>query len=200
MVVLVGAESGCDGPSTSEDVVGPKQKQKILGEGIAQGAKTTLLDSSSFVVGFEEGSLWVVDLGDYACDNTPGDDSSQQALCVAPENTSLRRMNLESDEVVATVTLGCSEAGVGLGAAFGAGSVRVSTDDGVLRLDPSTNQITHKIPVPASGLAFGEGAIWATSIHDGMVSRIEPTTNEVVKKIEASNGGASDMTVGKGAV
>jgi streptogramin lyase len=84
----------------------------------------------------------------------------------------------------------------------GAGSVWVSSGyydmfpapkrgpgDVVFRIDPRTNRVVDRIPVdPPTGLAFGHGSVWATSIYYGTVSRIDPQTGEVVAKIEVGRG------------
>ena len=158
-------------------------------------------DGPVSVAGFGAGSLWVTDLGDYRCDDTPGVEGS----CSGPKEVSLKRLNPETREVVATIPLRGTE---GVSMAFGAGDAWISYDNylrpsesGVLRLDAQTNEITHRIPVEApSGVAFGEGSLWVTSLQAGTVLRVDPETNEVAEEIQVSGGGASDVAVGKGAV
>jgi DNA-binding beta-propeller fold protein YncE len=61
--------------------------------------------------------------------------------------------------------------------------------DVVFRVDPQTNRVVDRIPVdPPSGLAFGHGSVWATSISYGTVSRIDPQTDKVVAKIKVGRG------------
>ena len=113
----------------------------------------------------------------------------------------LRRMDPQTGEVVATIPLkGLNDAFTQV--AFGAGSVWVSSGyyemgpapkrypgDVVFRVDPQTNRVVDRIPVdPPSGLAFGHGSVWATSISYGTVSRIDPQTDKVVAKIKVGRG------------
>src|SRR5829696_7064296 len=115
--------------------------------------------------------------------------------------TFLWRLDPRTGEVVATIPLkGLNDAFTQV--AFGAGSVWVSSGyyemgpapkrypgDVVFRVDPQTNRVVDRIPVdPPSGLAFGHGSVWATSISYGTVSRIDPQTDKVVAKIKVGRG------------
>ena len=79
------------------------------------------------------------------------------------------------------------EAGDGAGplaVAVGEGSVWVVTSSGnLLRVDPKTLEIIHRIPMSAEQpmlLAVGAGSVW-TANHTGWgVSRIDPRSNQVV--------------------
>lgn len=163
-------------------------------------AQTFPLDSPTSVVGFGEDSLWVTDLGDYKCDDTPGIEAS----CASPESVFLKRMDPETRKVTATIPLRGAD---GVTLAFGAGSVWISLQSynpsrgGVLRLDPETNEVMDRIPVrDPSGLDFGEGSLWITSFDSGAVSRVDPATKKVVEEIKASGGSTSDVAVGEGSV
>ena len=117
----------------------------------------------------------------------------------------LRRMDPQTGAVVATIPLKGLMPSFNQ-VAFGAGSVWVSSGyygmgptpkrypgDVVFRVDPQTNRVVDRIPVdPPSGLAFGHGSVWATSISYGTVSRIDSQTNKVVAKIKVGRG-ASDI-------
>jgi len=53
----------------------------------------------------------------------------------------------------------------------------------VVRVDPATRQVIGK-PITVSqnrviGLAFGEGAVWATAFEDGMLVRVDPKSGRV---------------------
>ncbi len=158
-------------------------------------------DGPVSVAGFGAGSLWVTDLGDYRCDDTPGIEGS----CSGPKEVSLQRLDPETLKVDATIPLKGTE---GVSMAFGAGDAWISYDNylrpsksGVLRLDTETNEITHRIPVETpSGVAFGGGSLWVTSLEAGTVSRVDPGTNEVAEEIRVSGGGAGEVAFGEGAV
>jgi hypothetical protein len=40
--------------------------------------------------------------------------------------------------------------------------------------------VVAEVPVAASMVAVGSGAVWALSIGDGTVTKIDPRTNQVV--------------------
>ena len=111
------------------------------------------------------------------------------------------RLDPQTGEVVATIPLeGLND--VFTQVAFGAGSVWVSSGyydmgpapkrgpgDVVFKIDPQTNRLVDRLAVdPPSGLAFGHGSVWATSISYGTVSRIDPQANKVVAKIRVGRG------------
>jgi DNA-binding beta-propeller fold protein YncE len=161
--------------------------------------------------GFGEGSLWATDFQPIsaACDDVvePGEGpcsaSASASASASPAGEPLGRVDPRTGEVVATIPI------EGLWDAFtqvvsGAGSVWVSSGyyetghapkrgpgDVVFRIDPRTNRVVDRIPVdPPTGLAFGHGSVWATSISYGTVSRIDPQTGEVVAKIKVGRGAA----------
>ncbi|HJW20969.1 MAG TPA: hypothetical protein VJ506_00920 [Candidatus Limnocylindrales bacterium] len=71
------------------------------------------------------------------------------------------------------------------GAAFGEGSVWVTSATGVIRIDPSTNAIIATVdlgPHPTR-IAFGAGAVWVTITGGGQVARIDPGSNVVTARI-----------------
>jgi len=59
-------------------------------------------------------------------------------------------------------------------------------DGGLLRVDPSTNQIaaTIKLPYDSSGAAAGFGAVWVTSAATSTIDRIDPATNAVSARVK----------------
>lgn len=155
--------------------------------------------------------MWATDFQPIpaACDDVvmPGEGpcsaSASASASASPTGEPLGRVDPRTGEVVATIPI------EGLWDAFtqvasGAGSVWVSSgyyetghapkrtpSDVVFRIDPRTNRVVDRIPVdPPTGLAFGHGSVWATSISYGTVSRIDPQTGEVVAKIRVGRGAA----------
>ncbi len=199
IVAFIGLAAGCGGSDEDRSVMG------VVGEETMQGMETAGLEGALTSLAFGEGSLWVTNLGDYTCDDTPGDlpsGQSSSASCASPEEVFLRRVDPETREVLATIPL---EGSIIKVAAFGAGSVWASSIDTaspsgpsgeVLRIDPGTNQIVGEISVGDPGeVAFGEDSLWVTNARDGTVSRIDPETGEVMAEIKVSTGGVSDVPV-----
>jgi YVTN family beta-propeller protein len=149
--------------------------------------------------GFGEGSLWATDL--FTCNDMIGPSVSAAASadsaaafvaagCKLPQNMRLKRLDPRTGEEVAEILLKGFFA-ESVEAAFGAGSVWVSSaddylpNDVVLRFDPQTNRVVDRIPVySSSGLAFGHGSVWVASASHGIVSRIDSQTGEVVANID----------------
>jgi virginiamycin B lyase len=76
----------------------------------------------------------------------------------------------------------------------------VTTRDGVLEIDPATNEIVKDIPLDgAFRLAIGEGAVWVTDLVLGGLVRIDPDIGAVVSRIVIAQG-ASDVDVAAGIV
>ncbi len=76
------------------------------------------------------------------------------------------------------------------------------TDHTVLRIDPSTNQVTAAIPLkgePETVIA-GEGAVWALDRRNNRVFRIDPAANRLVTSIDLPKGSAEALAVGNGFV
>lgn len=171
-------------------------------ENLSSSATTFSLDSPTTVVGFGGGSLWVIDLGDYECDDTPG----VEASCATPRRVFLKRLDPGSRRVMATTPLKGAD---GASVAFGAGSAWVSyanysspRESGVLRVDLETNEVIRSIPTeePPLDVAFGEDSVWFISELSGVVSRIDPTKNEIVEEIQTGGSGLGGVTVGGGSV
>ncbi len=167
-------------------------------EDLSAISRSFSLDSPTTVVGFGGSSLWVVDYGDYECDDT--------ASCSGPERVFLKRLDPDTREAEATFPLRGTD---GAGVAFGAGSAWISysnydrpRESGVLRVDLETNQIVRKIPTekPPWEIAFGEGSVWFTSELSGVVSRLDPATNEVAQEIETGKSELGGVAVGGGSV
>lgn len=53
--------------------------------------------------------------------------------------------------------------------------------DAVVEIDPRRNEVvaTHRLGHPLAGLAFGAGAVWATSPQDGLLLRLDPRSGDV---------------------
>ena len=85
------------------------------------------------------------------------------------------------------------------GAAYGAGSVWITTPDAaaVLRVDPTSRAIRQTVAVGGGpdAVAAGAGAIWVANYLDGTISRIDPGTDGVVQTIGVG-GGPSAVAVG----
>lgn len=99
--------------------------------------------------------------------------------------------------------------------------VTVPTNDGssggeVVRIDPETNEIVARIPVPAvpnwetggGGLAVGAGSVWVAALVDApggshapgggidaLLLRIDPGTNQVAVQIPLSGQSGADVVV-----
>ena len=194
------ALSGCGAPKAAD--VPNESKRKLENERVTQ-EESTPLGRASTLVGFGEGSLWIADHGDYACDDTPGvasgeDEVRVMAGCVGPEETFLRRIDPGNRETGATVRF---EGPNVMGISFGAGSVWLSLDSyrpaggSVAKLNPTTNEIVAEVRVESpSGMDFGHGSLWVAS-RTGTISRINPQSDEVEAEIPVSAGGANDVAV-----
>ena len=197
VVVLVAlglALSGCGVPGVSERTDGSRRGDNVEGG-------TTPLGRASSLVGFGEGSLWVTDHGDYACDDTPGmasGDPWRLVSCAGPEETFLRRIDPESREVASTLRFERTDVS---GVVFGAGAAWLSLNGrgpsggGVAKLDPATNKIIGRARVQSPiGMAFGGGSLWVAS-ETGTVSRVDPEGGGIEAKIRVAAGGVNDVAV-----
>ena len=74
-------------------------------------------------------------------------------------------------------------------------------DDGVVRIDPATNQIAAKIQVGRDpvGITSGFGNIWVANRADGTVSRIDPATNRVATTVKVG-GNPLNIAAGVGSI
>ena len=100
----------------------------------------------------------------------------------------LARIDLSTNQVVATVPL--TDELIGVDIAIGYGSVWVLNLDGrtVWRIDPTTNTVSATISWEGetfpSTIAVGAGAVWVNSDSmNGVITRINPATNEIVAAI-----------------
>jgi YVTN family beta-propeller protein len=72
-----------------------------------------------------------------------------------------------------------------------------STGASLVRIDPSTDRVAHRVPVgpDPSGVAVGGGAVWVTSFKEKTVWRIDTRTDQVVKAL--ANGTPTGIAVGE---
>ncbi len=85
---------------------------------------------------------------------------------------------------------------VGPGIAYGAGSLWVSRDVVVVRVDPRTGGVVHRFTSQSWWVAFADGAVWAAS-SGGFVWKIDPLENRITARARL-HGFVSDLTVGGG--
>jgi virginiamycin B lyase len=90
--------------------------------------------------------------------------------------------------------------------AWGYGSLWVSSyfhePRELLRVDPATGQVLatiSDIPLGATGLAVGDGAVWVASTYGQLVARVDPGTNRVTATIPVERYPLA-VSVGSGAV
>ena len=192
------------------------------------GAEVIYSGGAYAPLGFGEGSLWATE--PFTCNDTGSAsgsasssggasfpstmimESSAQAMCAPSDKMLLERIDPQTGEEVASVTLEGFYAETP-DVAVGAGSVWVSSADGfadaVLRVDPATGRVVDRMPVPAesaTSLAFGRGSVWVASSERDTLLRIDPRTGEVAAEIEvgrgamdvAANGGSGDVWVAFG--
>lgn len=86
--------------------------------------------------------------------------------------------------------------------AAGFGSVWVTIDRGLVRLDPATGAVVARISLGGRpwGVAVGEGAVWVGNMDDGTVARVDPATNTVAWRVTLHTplGQASPVGVAAG--
>ena len=75
--------------------------------------------------------------------------------------------------------------GGGIDVEVGDDAVWVSTKDGVLRVDPSTDRVVDEIPLEgAFDLDLGDGSLWVTNTYEGTLSRIDLVTERVTEPVD----------------
>jgi virginiamycin B lyase len=134
------------------------------------------------------------------------------------KSQSIYRIALESHQVTAVIHTGLADPEDELSLATGAGSVWVMSDaKGILtRIDPESNRIAARIPVPPNSYcaAYAFGSVWITTTgqlpsQQGSVQRIDPKTNRVIATIETGpqprflavgEGGVWTLNQGDGSV
>jgi virginiamycin B lyase len=87
--------------------------------------------------------------------------------------------------------------------AAGFGSVWVTVNRGLVRVDPATGAVVARIQIDGRpwGVAVGEDAVWVGNLTNGTVARVDPATNTVVWRVtlNLSLGEASPVGVAAGA-
>ena len=70
------------------------------------------------------------------------------------------------------------------GIAAGAGSVWVARGSEVVRVDGRSGRVLRRFPLPVTAtlLAFGNGALWAASSENGLVEKIDPVANRIAAR------------------
>ena len=108
----------------------------------------------------------------------------------------LKSLRFSDDRPLFVTTIPVGRGPQGVAAAYGGIWVAYG-DDGVVRIDPATNQVAAKIKVGRDpvGIAAGSGSIWVANRADGTVWRIDPATDQVVTAV---NVGGSPKTVAAG--
>jgi hypothetical protein len=102
---------------------------------------------------------------------------------------------------IGAVTARIALAGGSTAVAVGDGAVWVREGRTVQRIDPATNAASATITVgDGQGLAFGEGAVWATNFDANTASRIDPRVNAVVATIPLRGTTPVLLATGFGAV
>lgn len=102
---------------------------------------------------------------------------------VSDDKGTLRRIDPESNAVVADVPLGARA----LAIAFGQGALWIATEKNeLLKVSPYTIVTSEIISVGKSprSIAIGEGAVWTLNAGDGSVSRVDTKTNKVANTIK----------------
>jgi DNA-binding beta-propeller fold protein YncE len=185
---------------------GDRSAAETVQEPVGLDVKVVSPGQNYVPAGFGEGSLWATDLG--TCNDTgssatstsAGSASATAGTCALPANTLLKRLDPETGEEVAEISLKGFSANI-TEATFGAGSVWVSSTSGeagvVIRVDSETNRVVDRIPVPVNSptsLAYGHGSVWIASSGHDTVSRVDPQTGEVAAKIEVGRGAVDIAT------
>jgi hypothetical protein len=99
-------------------------------------------------------------------------------------------------QVVATIELGGAPSSM----VMAAGALWVSLGvDGIVRIDPATNQIVARIRPGGVSLASGFGSIWAVDIFADVLLRIDPETNRISARIPVG-GLPTGIAIGHGSV
>ena len=86
------------------------------------------------------------------------------------------------------------------GMVMAAGSLWVSLGvDGIVRIDPATNEIVARVQPGGVSLAAGFGSIWAVDIFADVLLRIDPGTNRITDRIPVG-GLPTGIAIGHGSV
>jgi serine/threonine-protein kinase len=126
------------------------------------------------------------------------DPGSRSLWVAAPFELALKRVRPRLGTLVATVPTGTTTPRA---LAAGAGSIWATTAFGIVRVDPSRNEVVARVPLDFDprDVAVGEGAVWIANGTGNSVWVLDPETNRVVDRIPV---GLEPMAiaVGHGAV
>lgn len=189
--------------------VGRAIEVESLGGGLALGEGVLWASDPS------RGAVLRIDLRSGRTDSIPlGEDVRPESIILAEgavwvgsgSDVKVRRIDPARAEVVAQIQLGEDEdLDHNIRLAAGGGSiwaVEFFGDTDLHRIDPGTNTIAGQIDDigdGAVGIAYGEDAVWITSVHDGRVHRVDPTALEVVASPKVGRMPLG-VAVGEGAV
>ena len=203
------ADTASDGETTAS---GPGRTRVEPAQEVADLKVETVSAGQAYVLaGFGAGSVWAIDL--FACDDTsavgssaPSDGGSGACGVSAEADLMLKRLDPRTGREEAEVALENFFANT-VDVAYGAGSVWACSADyfpgpaddtsgsTVFKIDPGTNRVVDRIPVPTStSVAFGRGSVWVTSPAHPTMSRIDPGSGRVVAEIGVGRG-ALDVAV-----
>ncbi len=119
------------------------------------------------------------------------------AVWVVNPDQTLSRIDPRTNRVVARITaIRASSIAAGDGEVWGV------VEAGVAKIDPASNAVARRIEVAAeslTGLAVGEGAVWAVDPFGGSVWRIDPGPEPLMRTIPLDFGVGS-VAFGEGAV
>ena len=132
--------------------------------------KTDIGTCTAMDVGY--GSLWAGDCSDRA---------------------RLLRIDPVSGRPTASIPLGgglVPEGSVAAGTGGAWAIVNAPSGVRLIRIDPATNRVTGRFPVPlsAAGVRTGLGGVWVTDPGQGRLLRIEPRTGRVVARTKTGAG------------
>jgi serine/threonine-protein kinase len=84
------------------------------------------------------------------------------------------------------------------GVVYARGSLWISRNNSIVRVDPRTGRVTHRFPAASRYLLFADGAIWAGAPDSGRIWKIDPDTDRVGH--QKLHGWLSGLAVGDGSV
>ncbi len=97
----------------------------------------------------------------------------------------LQALDPESGTIVRALDVACDA-----GTAFDGRHLFQLSGDRIRRIDPASGEVLTTIPAPgaggASGLAWGEGALWVGQYRDRKIHQIDPDTGAVLRTIESN--------------
>jgi peptide/nickel transport system substrate-binding protein len=85
------------------------------------------------------------------------------------------------------------------GVAYARGSLWLSRGNSVVRVDPRSGRVLHRVPAPSRYLLSADGAIWAGEPGSGQIWKIDPVANKVAHQ-QKLHGWLSALAVGGGSL